>query len=692
MSIVAINIVQKQPIYQAKGRILFKKNHAASSVLNVEVRNQLESLTSNSVINTQAEIIKSLPLARKTIDALHLSQTPEGLAGSISVINIDSTDIIEVAYKSEDPDEATKITNMVMENYINDHIELQRAEIKAAGEFVAEQLPKIEQQVVQAEKELRNFKEQNNIINLNLETDSIANYLATLNQEKLLVVADLSAVSAKVSDLQQLFGATDLNMTLNIGIVSGSPGVQEAFTSLREIQEKLALEQTRFLDDHPTIIDLKSKKAALEAILQKRIQQASIGQEWGADQVVDMSPQSLQDSLLRDLAAAETERSSLEQKLIALRELEAIYQRRAAQVPQLEQQQRELERQLQVYQSTYEILLKRLQELRVTENQTIGNAQIIESATTPQNPIGSGKTADLIRGGILGILLGGAIAWVLESADKSMKSVEDVKKILSYPPLGNIPRFPQIKKTNEGFIFLPSSAENLHEHIPAIVTQDESCSSVTEAFRTLHTNIRFLNLDNQLKTCVVSSSIPREGKSTIVANLGTVMAQQGRQVLIVDADMRRPVQHNIWKISNEVGLSNVLTSQNEFHSAVVEVSQNLAVLPAGVIPPNPLVLLDSSQMAILMNMWTQHYDFVIFDSPPLNITADATILSKMVNGLLFVVKIDTVDSYQLNRAKEIMEQSELNILGLVINSIPVSDSGYEYYEYYQTKQKAGVRN
>ena len=193
-----------------------------------------------------------------------------------------------------------------------------------------------------------------------------------------------------------------------------------------------------------------------------------------------------------------------------------------------------------------------------------------------------------------------------------------------------------------------------------------------------------MSLDNQLKVMVISSSVPQEGKSTTAANLAVAISQLGQRVLIVDADMRKPSQHNIWQLPNQVGLSSILTGQSEFNQAVVEVMDNLEVLTSGIVPPNPLMLIDSSQMAVLVGQWAQTYDFVIIDSPPLSVAADTTILGKMANGLMFVVRPGVANSGNLAYCKELLEQSGQNVLGVVVNAVS-RNSGSYYNNYYYYK-------
>ncbi|PSB65171.1 lipopolysaccharide biosynthesis protein, partial [filamentous cyanobacterium CCP1] len=214
-------------------------------------------------------------------------------------------------------------------------------------------------------------------------------------------------------------------------------------------------------------------------------------------------------------------------------------------------------------------------------------------------------------------------------------------------------------------------------------------SSAAEAYQMLQANLRFLRSDKEIKTVVVTSSVAQEGKSEVAANLAASMAQVGRRVLLVDADMRYPVQHHVWDLVSTIGLSNVIVEQFVPDVAIQEVAPNLYALPSGIIPPNPIALLDSKRMASLVEGFARDYDLIIFDTPPLAGKADAAILGKMTDGILLVVRPGIIDSASANAAKEFLKQSGQNVLGMVINGVDVRSEPDSYF--YHTRER-GKRN
>ncbi len=213
-----------------------------------------------------------------------------------------------------------------------------------------------------------------------------------------------------------------------------------------------------------------------------------------------------------------------------------------------------------------------------------------------------------------------------------------------------------------------------------LVTHEQPKSPVSEQYRTLRTNLQFSSVDQELSTMVVTSTTQSEGKSLTAANLAIAFAQQGKKVLLVDADMRRPTVHYTFRISNTFGLSNLLVGDHTLEQLVHESKvDNLDLLTCGPIPPNPSELLASNRMRELVGIAKQSYDLVIFDTPPVLAVTDPQILANETDGALLVVRSKKTEKDAAKRAKELLEQANANLLGAVLNDKDVKDSNYLYY-------------
>ena len=216
-----------------------------------------------------------------------------------------------------------------------------------------------------------------------------------------------------------------------------------------------------------------------------------------------------------------------------------------------------------------------------------------------------------------------------------------------------------------------------------LITVSDSRSIIAEQFRTIRTNIKFAVPDTDLKTILVTSSTPGEGKSTNAANLGVVFAQEGKKVLIVDADMRKPTLHHTFGIFNTVGLSTVLSRQNEFDCAIQETPiVGLFVLPSGPIPPNPTELLSSKSFHAFIEEMKERHDIIIFDAPPLLSVSDAQVLSHKCDGTLLIVHSGVVEKEDVLKAQSILATSQAKVLGVILNNYKMPKSRKYYYQYY----------
>lgn len=205
-------------------------------------------------------------------------------------------------------------------------------------------------------------------------------------------------------------------------------------------------------------------------------------------------------------------------------------------------------------------------------------------------------------------------------------------------------------------------------------------SPIAEQFRTVRTNIQFSSVDAELQTMIVTSSGPAEGKSTVTANLAVVFAQQGKRVLLIDADLRKPTAHYTFRLENHVGLSNVLTRQATLDEAVKTTEQeNLWVLTSGPIPPNPSEILGSRGMNAFLELAKNEYDVIILDSPPVLAVTDAQVLSNLADGVVLVVSSGKTEIDSAKKAKELLESAKAKIMGVVLNNMKVQDSQYYYY-------------
>ncbi|MHC5736464.1 GumC family protein [Nostoc sp.] len=681
--ILQVATLFKKPYYLAEGKLKFQRINTTSSLTGVGTEmGKLEPLVDdkNNPLNTEAEVIRSVPVVKSTINKLNLKDNKsvnlktKQFLQMLTVKEIKGADVLSISYKDKNPELAAQVVNTLIDVYLEYNISAHRTQAATARKFIEKQLPNAELVVRQAEAELAGFKEKYKIVSLQEEATKALEVITSLQQQISEAQSRFADAEAQTQGIRKQLGMNSQQAVVMTSL-SQTSGVQDILKEIQQLESQLAARRTVLQDNHPQIIDLQYKLQSLNGLLQQRIK--NVVGTTSSQLNNNFQLGELQQQLSARLVELESNRLGLASQITTLSGLQTAYKQRLNNLPRLEQQQRQFERKVQAAQSTYSLLLQKLQESRIAENQNLGNASMISEAEVPEESISSPMFLYLSTG-LLASLTALATVYVLEKIDKSIKTTEQAKELLKFTLLGIIPNFNNSNKSIIG-------NEEMELYSKRLVVRDMPRSPINEAYRMLRSNLKFISADKELKVIVVTSSVPKEGKSTVAANLAVTMAQMERKVLLVDADMRRPVQHKIWELINNQGLSNLIVGQGEIRTAIKQVMDNLYVLTSGVTPPNPGSLLDSKKMAVLIQTLSVYYDFVIIDAPSLNVAADAVTLGQMADGVLFVVRPGVVDSVSASIAKELLEKSGQNVLGQVVNGVIPQTERYSYY--YSTEEK-----
>ncbi len=397
--------------------------------------------------------------------------------------------------------------------------------------------------------------------------------------------------------------------------------------------------------------------------------------------VIDTNPERAQAvaaqlaNQLIERSPSASDRDQLERRTFVsrqLRDLEANIDSTKARIDELQQQMagmfsarqiadtqtqiQALEQKLNSYQANYAQLLTFLQGGANTIN-------VVEPANLPTTPVGPNSGMTILLAAAIGLLLALGAAFLLDYLDDTLKTPDDIRAATDLSTLGAITR---ISSDKAGDVLVAATLPK---------------SPTAEAYRILRTNIQFSSLDNPPRTLVVTSSNPSEGKSTTLANLAVVMAQQGQRVVVVDTDLRRPTQHHLFQVPNNVGLTNALLLEHPEVDGYLQPTQveNLAVLTTGPLPPNPAELLSSARFHALLEHLKTRADVVLLDSPPALAVTDATILARQVDGVILVVDAGMTRRQWVTSAKEALDKAGVHILGVALNRLRPQSSGYYYY-------------
>lgn len=315
-----------------------------------------------------------------------------------------------------------------------------------------------------------------------------------------------------------------------------------------------------------------------------------------------------------------------------------------------------------------------------------GTVSITELAQEPASPFKPNVRLNTILAAVLGIMIGGAIAFLVEYLDDTVKTAQDVENLLGLTTLGTVARFGGVGRKRSKS---SKNAQKAPSGSPGTAALDQNSS---EDYRQIRTNIHFSLLGLESKTILVTSANPSEGKTTTATNLAIVLAQAGNSVVLVDADLRRPSVHTLFGSQNSFGLTGLALSESEdVSSALLKTSvPTLKVLPSGPLPPNPSELLMTSAVQKVFEAVKASADYVIFDSPPLLAVTDARVLTSQVDATILVVESGKTRSEAFSRAGAALKQSNTRVLGAIVNKIRLGRQGYYYYGYRKAEQSEVV--
>ncbi len=322
-----------------------------------------------------------------------------------------------------------------------------------------------------------------------------------------------------------------------------------------------------------------------------------------------------------------------------------------------------LETVLTQYRQTYASLLQSYEQVRVAEAGSYSNVVQVEPATIPNHPIRPRVLMNTALAMIVGLMLAIGTVFLIEALDDTIRGPDDITRTIKLPVLG---------------LILRHEVQN-----GKLVTIDQPRSPVAESFRSLRTNLQYASVDFPIRTLLVTSPSPSDGKTTIAANLGIVLAQSGRRVVLIDADLRRPRIHKVFNIPNRSGMSNIFVESPISLDGSLQKTEteNLSIMPSGEMPPNPSELLGSGKMFEILSLIREQADVIIIDSPPVMAVTDSAVLAPRVDGVLLVVKPGVTKLAVAAQAVEQLSRVNANILGVVLNEVDFSKSRYSYYQY-----------
>jgi polysaccharide chain length determinant protein (PEP-CTERM system associated) len=659
-------------------------------------------------INNQVEILKSRALATKVVDSLLVSplrdslklfyvEEPEGpinykslgigrIRANLEVSPIRDTDIISLSMKAPTAWEAAFLANEVARGYKSVDTESGRGEIDRVVDFLSEQITKIEKDLKKSEEDLRKFQETSGVFALPEETQKIVDQVVQFESAYYTAAAELKTDSTKLDYLKSQLGGRRNTLEKDLAQII-TPFIRELRHKIAQREVEYAnFEINGFHHDHPNMKKLRDEIEALKKKLNSEISSIALTQIPVDDPLIPYQ------ELLAKIIETETEIEANGARVKKLKEIVDQYSSRLESVPDKSLELARLERGRLLAENIYLMMKEKYEESRISRAGQLGKVGIVDSAIPPGSPISPKTRMNLMLGVLIGLGFGVGITFFLEYLDNSIRTVEDVER-LKIPLLGSIP---EIKPETTNGVWKPGILKGkpskekkkteAGEVADQLITHLKPKSPISEAYRSLRTQIQYTRAETAPKTILVSSPGPGEGKSTAVANLAIAMSQMGSKTILVDADLRRPVVHNLFGLKRENGLSNYLVGKSDLDDIIKTTQiENLNIITTGILPPNPSEILSSKRMKQFIDELSQKYDYVFFDSPPIIAVTDALVLSPSLDGIVLVLRSEMTDKDAALRALELIENVNAKLLGSLLNDVSSSymyGSYYYYYYYY----------
>ena len=690
------------PVYQATAKIMVESKGSMERALfdlnylgnqSTLVTNQVEILKSRRLAEEVVRTLESAPFRdslqifqpNKDGEYLTFREQVEWVQNQLEVTPRKDSDVIELNFKGGSPFEAAKVCNVIAETYRKLNREMNRREFKELRQFLERQLQYKGAELQKSEEALKRYQEQNKLVALDEVTKEMISRLAETQAELETTTMELEAALEQKKSFERELEERKKNLPVEVTQVS-SPLLKELQEEYaRKVSEKVTYETLvaqEKVDPEVYRLKIQSMTNQIKAI-QKRLQEEA---RRIAMSTMVADPLAISQQLVESILQLESHIKGLRAKLEVLREVVDGYEQELAHLPQKAIELARLQRQLEVDKNTYILITEKLEETKISEAGQQENVRIIDYAIEPLYPIKPKKKLNLLLGALLGLGLGIGLAFVIEYFDNSIKNPEEIER-MGFPILSIIPEISPKEiaqrngSTNGKGNFIEEEGKLIETRL---ITHFDPKSPISEAYRTLRTNLQFKFKNGHDKMVImVTSSAPKEGKSTTVANLAITMAQMGSRTLLVDTDLRRPVIHSIFNLQKDKGITNYLMNRLTFEEVLKpSIIDNLFIVTSGPIPPNPSEILASQEMKRFIQEAKDQFDVILFDSPPVIAVTDAAILSADVDGVVLVVKAHQTHRDAVRRAKTLLENVSANIFGSLLNGVKIEKTYGTYYYYY----------
>jgi polysaccharide biosynthesis transport protein len=588
----------------------------------------------------------------------------------LSVEPIPRTRLVKVSFSTIDPGFSEALANTHATTFLRANLETRFELSKEAREFLEKKLAELKVKVEQSEEALNRFRKANGVVSLEGSENIIVDRMIDLNRR-------LTEARARRIELESLSRTVkDKNYT-NLSQVIDNNLIVQLRGSLEGLEAERARSATLYKSDHPRLQEL--------------------------DKQVSQAQQRLTLEIRKVVRAIESDYAAAQAREAALQADADRQQQAALDLKQLSVQHTLLQGEFEANRTIFANVLARLNEASVSTNSPMTNMQITESAERPRGPSSPQTNRALIMASAIGLVFGVGLALVLEHLNSALRTPEEVWRAVAVPTLGAIPHWRSLRGREYEYKGLPEGSPlrflthaNLKEEQPfsqTLVASQHPFSLIAESYRMIRSGLLVAQRDQPLQVVLLTSARPSEGKTSVTLNLAITLAQSGRQVVVVDADLRAGNCHSLLGLSNRYGLVHLLNDDLPLDAVLQRTAvDGLYLIPRGTVPPDPAYLLGSNRMREMLQSLRNRFDLVLIDTPPAIAVSDAVDLSVQCDGVLLVLRAQRTPTDAVRRVAKRLQAGGARLIGTVLVGADMRHPEYaEYRHYYKSYYSATHR-
>lgn len=638
------------PVYRASAKLLIdSRGPTINAVDSTNPLSALFAVNQTQSIDTEVEVLQSAPLRAIVNKEIGL----QAYAITVSKVG-NNTNVIQVVAEANTPQRAKDVPEVLIQAYLDMDRQNNLQELKEAHAFVDKQQKQAKAQHVKSQEALRQFQQKHGVLEYQKDRDALS-LSVSATQAKL----DEDAVKLQSAKAQIAYADKQLR-TLPTTIATALPATNPARQAIAEEIRRLVVER-QGLTQSGGLTAQNPKIIAIDAQLTTLRQQEKNTPETLSN--VSSQLNTVREGFRTRLAELQTQQRAVEGEMASLRQQLQGQLNRLQSFPTYEIQMARLEQERDTAADSEKMLASKAVDLELREKAYRPSGHILEGSFLPGAPVRPRKLQNFIVFALFGMFTGVCLVLLQEYLDDRINTVEDTQRLSNLPSLGHVPL--------------------LSEADAKVLPLAQAANPALESYRILRTNINFASIDNPVKTLLVTSSNPGEGKTTTAVNLAFAMALDGRRVVLVDSDLRRPSLHRTLKVEASPGLTDLFVDTAELSDVLrpYDGIPNLFYVTAGAIPPNPSELLGSRKFQHLIEQLSETFDLVIVDSPPVLVAADAAILASELDGVVLVVEAGRTKKSHFKHTCSTLQQARAHILGITHNKIRSAHKEGYYYQY-----------